>query len=116
MKILIIDDDQETCTVLENYLKLQGFQPTSVYDGQSGLIEIRKNHYDRVILDMSMPKASGIDVLNELQNDNSDIPAKIVVYSAVPFSKEDSNLIMRKGASAILSKKEGLSELKKIIA
>ena len=115
MKILIIDDDQETCTVLENYLKLHGFQPTSVYDGESGLIEIRNNQYDRVILDMSMPKASGMDVLSELQNHNSNIPGKIVVYSAVPFSKEDSNLILSKGASALLSKKEGLSVLKKML-
>ncbi len=111
MKILIIDDDHETCNVLEQYLKLQGYYPTSVYDGKRGIDEIKSNHYDRVILDMSMPKASGIDVLNEIKDAVPEKPEKIVVYSAVPFSKEDENLIMSKGASALLSKKVGFPQL-----
>ncbi|MFQ5781904.1 MAG: response regulator [Nitrosopumilus sp.] len=110
MKILIVDDDQETCNVLEQYLKLRGYSATSVYDGKSGITEMKRNHYDRVVLDMSMPRSSGIDVLNEIK-DHENEPEKIVVYTAVPFSKDEENIIKEKGAYALLSKKIGLVEL-----
>jgi len=86
-----------------------------VQDAKSGLEMIKKHGYDRVILDMSMPKMTGMDFLNEFEKIDQIEKSKIVVYSAVPFTEDEMNYILKKGVCAFLSKEKGLPELEKAL-
>lgn len=72
-RILIIDDDEELCELVSEYLTVEGFEVEAVNDGESGLTEASKEEHDLVILDVMLPKKNGFDVLRGLRKE-SKIP------------------------------------------
>lgn len=66
-RILIIDDDEELCELVSEYLTAEGFQVEAFFDGESGLEKASSNENDLVILDVMLPKKNGFDVLRELR-------------------------------------------------
>jgi two-component system, OmpR family, response regulator CpxR len=72
-KILIIDDDEELCELVSEYLTVEGFEVNAVHDGESGVREALENEHDLVVLDVMLPKKNGFDVLREVRQ-TSKIP------------------------------------------
>ena len=70
-KVLIIDDDEELCELVSEYLSVEGFETAVVHDGASGLDEMRSGKYDLAILDVMMPKMNGFEVLKNLRTDSA---------------------------------------------
>jgi len=69
-KILIIDDDEELCELVSEYLTVEGFTIESVNDGESGLEKVLNGDFDIVILDVMLPKMNGFDVLRNLRKES----------------------------------------------
>src|SRR6187399_419771 len=72
-KILIIDDDEELCELVSEYLTVEGFTVECVHDGQSGLDRALSGDCDMAILDVMLPKMNGFDVLRNLR-EQSKLP------------------------------------------
>jgi two-component system response regulator CpxR len=72
-KVLIIDDDEELCELVSEYLTAEGFETTCVHDGAAGLDKARSGEYDLAILDVMLPKMNGFEVLSSLR-ECSDLP------------------------------------------
>ncbi|MEK7856282.1 MAG: response regulator, partial [Acidobacteriota bacterium] len=72
-RVLIIDDDEELCELVSEYLTVEGFDTDCVHDGESGLKRAGSGEYDLAILDVMMPKMNGFDVLRNLR-ETSDVP------------------------------------------
>lgn len=66
-KILIIDDDEELCELVSEYLSVEGFETEAVHDGESGLQRALSGDYELAILDVMLPRKNGFDVLRELR-------------------------------------------------
>ncbi len=66
-KVLIIDDDEELCDLVSEYLTVEGFVTTAVHDGETGLAQALSGDFDLAILDVMMPKLNGFDVLRNLR-------------------------------------------------
>jgi two-component system response regulator CpxR len=69
-KILIIDDDEELCELVAEYLTVEGFETSAVHDGESGLAKALEGEFDLAILDVMLPKMNGFDVLRKLREDS----------------------------------------------
>jgi DNA-binding response OmpR family regulator len=69
-KILIIDDDEELCELVSEYLTVEGFEIACVNDGQTGLEKALSGEYDMAILDVMLPKMNGFDVLRNLREES----------------------------------------------
>ncbi len=69
----MIDDDEELCELVSEYLTVEGLTVEAVHDGESGLRNAVSNQFDLVILDVMLPKMNGFDVLRELRQ-KSKIP------------------------------------------
>ena len=69
-RILVIDDDTELCELLSDYLKPEGFQITSVHDGEQGLQRALSEAgvYDLIVLDIMLPGMNGFEVLQRLRS------------------------------------------------
>ncbi len=69
-RILVIDDDTELCELLADYLKPEGFQITSVHDGEQGLQRAisEAGGYDLIVLDIMLPGMNGFEVLQRLRS------------------------------------------------
>ncbi len=72
-RVLIIDDDEELCDLVSEYLTVEGFETECVHDGESGLKQAGSGEFDLAILDVMLPKMNGFDVLRNLR-EASDVP------------------------------------------
>ncbi|MHA8110615.1 response regulator [Lactobacillaceae bacterium Melli_B4] len=80
MKILVVDDDKEIAQLLEIYIRNEGYEPVSAYNGKDALSILRtENDIGLMILDIMMPNMTGIEVLKELRRD-SKLP--VIILSA----------------------------------
>jgi two-component system response regulator CpxR len=66
-KILIIDDDEELCELVAEYLTVEGFETNAVHDGETGLKTALSGEYDMAVLDVMLPKMNGFEVLKNLR-------------------------------------------------
>lgn len=81
MKILIIEDDIQLNTTITNFLRYKGCQTTSVEDGEEALEYIDKNFYDLYIIDINIPKVSGLEVLKYIRQKDLITPVIIITAS-----------------------------------
>lgn len=66
-RILIIDDDTELCGLLEDFLRLEGFDTAAVHNGTQAIEHCGSNSYDAIVLDIMLPGTQGLDVLRQLR-------------------------------------------------
>jgi CheY-like chemotaxis protein len=80
-KILIIEDELIVANVYRNKLVVEGYQAEIALDGENGLKLMRTFHPDAIVLDLILPKMTGIEVINQIRNgpDFSKVP--IIVLS-----------------------------------
>jgi DNA-binding response OmpR family regulator len=70
-RVLIIDDDRELCTLLSDFLLLEGFACLARHDGAEAVRHLREEQYDAIILDIMLPGMQGLDVLRKLREFSS---------------------------------------------
>ncbi len=73
-RILLVEDEFFIRDLYERYLKKNGYEIISAVDGQDGLDKALANPVDLILLDIMMPKMTGIEVLEKIKEDSS--PAK----------------------------------------
>ncbi len=66
-KILLVDDDDELCELVADYLNNEGFQITAAHDGAAGAEKMLSGEFDLAILDVMLPKMNGFDVLRKVR-------------------------------------------------
>jgi len=70
LKILICDDQDMIHETLREYIEAEGFECLSAYDGEDALAKYNSEKPDFVVLDLMMPKKSGLDVCREIRREN----------------------------------------------
>jgi CheY-like chemotaxis protein len=78
--VLIVEDDASIAEGLGLNLRLQGYRTDWAADGEAAEIRIAEGHPDLVLLDISLPKRTGIEVLEELRAADNHVP--VIVLSA----------------------------------
>ncbi|CCH55480.1 two component, sigma54 specific, transcriptional regulator, Fis family [Fibrisoma limi BUZ 3] len=66
-KILIIDDNNDICLLLERFLSKQGYKTASAQRGEDGLILLRKEPFELVICDFKLPDIDGLEMLRRIK-------------------------------------------------
>jgi len=73
-KILIVEDDAAMAVALRDGFKYKGYSVQVAADGQVGFRLAAEKHFDLIILDVMLPKVSGLDVCKQLRDSGTDIP------------------------------------------
>ena len=81
-KILIIEDESDVADLLEMTLRKAGFKASTTGDGASGLQKARDNRPDFIILDLMLPKMSGLEVCRILKGDAATSHIPILMLTA----------------------------------
>src|SRR5262249_20767357 len=81
-RILIVDDDTDTCSNLCDILTDLGYQVDTAHDGFTALEMARARHYDVALLDLKMPGMDGLTLYRELRRVRADTVAIIVTAYA----------------------------------
>lgn len=82
-KILIVDDEPDVITFVSAVMEENGYTTIGASDGVDGLEILRKEKPDLVLLDLMMPKKSGITMFQELRNDPDMSHIPVVVITGV---------------------------------
>ena len=80
-KILIIEDEQIVANVYRNKLVVEGYLAEIALDGESGLKLMRTFQPDAIVLDLILPKMSGIEVINKIRGEPEFSKLPIIVLS-----------------------------------
>jgi phosphate regulon transcriptional regulator PhoB len=70
-RVLLIEDDRDIVELVRYNLEREGFQVAAASDGATGLAQIRKTPPDILLLDLMLPKLSGLDICKEIRRDQS---------------------------------------------
>jgi CheY-like chemotaxis protein len=114
LKILVVDDDEETRRLLSEVLEANGYVVGAVADGAAAREALRQDRrYGIVIADLHMPRETGLELLKHLREQDSK--HGIVLMSSFASSSE-RELAHDLGAHALLEKPFRLSELLELVA
>ncbi len=113
-QVLIVDDNDDIRTILGINLGLAGLGYAEATDGRQALRMLRAHDYDACILDLTMPGASGFEVLRELaRGGRIDRPAVIVLSAR--GAPADALEALSLGAHAHLTKPFSPSDLTELV-
>lgn len=86
MKILICDDQSMIHETLSEYLKVEGFAWMSAYDGEEALAAFRSFQPDLIVLDLMMPKVTGLEIIKEIRQ-TSKVPIIVLTAKGEEFDR-----------------------------
>src|SRR6184192_21351 len=81
-KILIIEDESDVADLLTLNLRKAGYRVSTAADGASGLHKVRDDRPDFVILDLMLPKMSGLELCRILKSDAATAQVPILMLTA----------------------------------
>jgi two-component system alkaline phosphatase synthesis response regulator PhoP len=81
-RVLVIEDDKDIVELVRYNLEKDGYQVASSGDGATGLAQIRKAAPDLLVLDLMLPKLSGLEICKEVRKDVSLNRIPILILTA----------------------------------
>ena len=112
IKALIVDDNQDTCEVISDFLKEDNYRPTVVFDGRIALERIKREAYDVMILDYNLCGITGLAVLKKTHKLRPSL--RTIMISACPDESIKAKA-KELGAYAFLEKPFDIDGLVKVV-
>lgn len=106
--ILIIDDERPIRSTLKDILEYEKIKVAEAEDGPKGIALFKKNEFDAVLCDIKMPGMDGIEVLEQIQAINPDVPVIMISGHGTIDTAVES---LKKGAYDYISKPPDLNRL-----
>ncbi len=78
-RILIVEDESDIREAVQASLRLRGFVVTTAVDGQEALRKVKSDRPDLVLLDITMPKVDGWQVLKAIRTDGDELTRDLPV-------------------------------------
>jgi DNA-binding response OmpR family regulator len=108
MNILVIEDEAKVASFLKKGLQQSGYEVDLAADGEEGYEKIRSNSYDLILLDLMLPKLSGLDLIPKIRECKPGVPIIAVTAKA---SVEDRVHGLNLGCDDYLTKPFSFAEL-----
>lgn len=112
VRILIVDDEPELVSALQERLSLRGFSTHGVTDGAAALACLAEESFDVVLADVKMPGLGGLDLVRTIKAERPNIPVVLLTgHSSAQDAANGSNL----GAFEYLMKPVKIDELVRVL-
>ncbi len=102
-KVMILDDDKEFNNIMRTLLQNAGYRITSIDNGSTALELIKADRPDFVILDLMMPKMSGFEFLQKLQEIPGNEEIRVIIMTAKTLTDQEAS-DLGKRAEVIITK------------
>jgi DNA-binding NtrC family response regulator len=109
--VLVIDDDKDVCQYLEDFLTADGYHVQSIYDPTSAVETLRAGEFHVCILDLMLPKLSGIDLLGQIRKIDDDLA--VIILTGYP-SLETAAASIEHEVSAYIRKPFSMDEFRAV--
>ena len=114
-RVFIADDEPEVVDLVQMVLEMAGYAVSSAGDGEAALAAIRAELPDVVLLDVRMPKMTGLKVLEHLQADPNTASIPVIMLSVVTTYPEVRQALQQ-GSVAYLAKPFELKEMARLVS
>ena len=111
-RILVVDDEESARTLLQEFLKLEGFPVEVAEAGEEALAKIYNYHPQVVLLDVMMPRLTGDELVKMIKDWKPEIQVIMVSANASPEVEEEC---LRNGAFACIRKRVNFNLLTEAI-
>jgi DNA-binding response OmpR family regulator len=81
-QIMVVDDDEDTVTILAHHLRREGFVPIQANSGAQCLKLVHENEVDVILLDLMMPEMDGFEVVKALRDNPETAEIPIIMITA----------------------------------
>jgi two-component system, OmpR family, alkaline phosphatase synthesis response regulator PhoP len=106
--ILLVEDDPQITALLHLHLNSPAHSVTSSERGKDALKKIEQNHYDLIILDITLPDISGLQICKQLREQDNKTP---IIMLTSRSDESDKVLALEMGADDYITKPFGVLEL-----
>ncbi len=110
MRILIVDDEEFICNILESALSNEGYEVFRAYDGKEAMRRVYTVSPDLLILDIAMPEMNGYEVCEKIRKDRFYKSLPILMLSG-KNEKEDITKGFDSGTNEYVCKPFKVKEL-----
>ena len=112
LRVLVIDDDEDICLYLQEFLSREGYRVSAFNKPLEALPEIKEGRHQIILLDVRMPDMDGVALLQEIRAVDSDVC--VIVMTAYP-SVESAVDTMKADAFDYLRKPFELDQLRAVL-
>ena len=88
-KVLVVDDCEETCRMIENFLEDTSYDVDVVHDGLVALEKFESSSYNLILMDIQLPGLDGVGVTMEIRNKETEGTPRTPIFALVGSSSED---------------------------
>jgi DNA-binding response OmpR family regulator len=81
-RIMVVDDDQDTSSILVRHLEREGFVAVAANSGAECLRLVREHEIDVILLDLMMPDMDGFEICRKLKQDSATAEIPIILITA----------------------------------
>ena len=110
--MLVVDDEQDIREYLQDFLNSEGFEVTTLADPSLAVARIRDEVFHLVVLDLMMPKISGLELLAQIRAVDDDIA--VIILTGHP-SLETASASIQHEVSAYIEKPIAAAEFRDVI-
>jgi DNA-binding response OmpR family regulator len=86
MRLLLVEDDKDSCEALASFLESSGFDVTIAGTIAEGLRSAKENNFNLIILDNWFKESNGVELCKKIREFDSETP--ILFYSAAAYEKD----------------------------
>ena len=112
LRVLVVDDDEDICLYLREFLTREGFKVATVSKPADALLEVRQGRHQIVLLDVRLPGVDGVDLLRQVRAIDSDVC--VIVMTGYP-SVQSAVDSMKAAAFDYLQKPFDLADLRAVL-
>lgn len=111
-RVLIVDDEIETCNVLKEFLDLKGYETEIALNGKDAIKKVKEIRPHIVLLDIMMPGMDGIETLKEIKK----IDPRVGVIMVTAVSDEElAKSTLKLGAYEYITKPVDIDYLETVL-
>jgi DNA-binding NtrC family response regulator len=112
IKLILVDDEEDFREAARSYFSRLGYDATAADDGETALAALEERGFDVAVVDIHMPRMSGIDLLERIRQEDPELKVIMLTGGGTIENAVES---MKKGAFDFLTKPAKLNELDLLI-
>src|SRR5690606_32397751 len=101
MRVLVIEDNESVCSMIEMFFSKEGIEGEFVHDGHEGYNKCKEGNWDLLIVDWMLPGMDGVTICRKIREENKTLP---IIMLTAKDSESDQVLGLEMGADDYVTK------------
>ncbi|MFS0821944.1 winged helix-turn-helix domain-containing protein [Bacillus sp. 1P02SD] len=101
MKVLVIEDNESVCSMIEMFFSKEGIEGEFIHDGLNGYNRFKEENWDLLIVDWMLPGMDGVTICRKIREEKSSVP---IIMLTAKDSESDQVLGLEMGADDYVTK------------